>query len=127
MFGTAPCAQLRPLVKHLNQDVRCHCTKITSTGSEFIPIFCNFLDVNYLDIKVNAINLILYLDFNINTIALRLGAFTMEGRTIYLLSALIGGAILPVQVALNTLLRRYVGEPMQVTFVSYLAGLWHRL
>jgi transporter family-2 protein len=46
----------------------------------------------------------------------------MEGRTIYLLSALIGGAILPVQVALNTLLRRYVGEPMQVTFVSYLAG-----
>jgi len=50
----------------------------------------------------------------------------MEGRTIFL-SALIGGAILPVQVALNTLLRRYVGEPMQVTFVSYLAGLWHRL
>lgn len=46
----------------------------------------------------------------------------MEGRTIYLLSALIGGAILPVQVALNTLLRRYIGEPMQVTFVSYLAG-----
>lgn len=46
----------------------------------------------------------------------------MEGRTIYLLAALAGGAILPVQVALNTLLRRYVGEPMQVTFVSYLAG-----
>lgn len=46
----------------------------------------------------------------------------MDGRTIYLLAALIGGAILPVQVALNTLLRRYVGEPMQVTFVSYLAG-----
>lgn len=44
------------------------------------------------------------------------------GRTIYLLAALAGGAILPVQVALNTLLRRYVGEPMQVTFVSYLAG-----
>jgi bacterial/archaeal transporter family-2 protein len=46
----------------------------------------------------------------------------MSGRTIYLLAALAGGAILPVQVALNTLLRRYVGEPMQVTFVSYLAG-----
>ncbi len=46
----------------------------------------------------------------------------MNGRTIYLLAALAGGAILPVQVALNTLLRRYVGEPMQVTFVSYLAG-----
>jgi bacterial/archaeal transporter family-2 protein len=46
----------------------------------------------------------------------------MNGRTIYLLAALAGGAILPVQVALNTLLRSYVGEPMQVTFVSYLAG-----
>ena len=46
----------------------------------------------------------------------------MHGRTIYLLAALAGGAILPVQVALNTLLRRYVGEPMQVTFISYLAG-----
>lgn len=46
----------------------------------------------------------------------------MSGRTIYLLAALAGGAILPVQVALNTLLRRYVGESMQVTFVSYLAG-----
>ena len=46
----------------------------------------------------------------------------MDGRTIYLLAALIGGALLPVQVALNTLLRRYVGEPMQVTFISYLAG-----
>ncbi len=46
----------------------------------------------------------------------------MNERTIYILAALAGGAILPVQVALNTLLRRYVGEPMQVTFVSYLAG-----
>jgi bacterial/archaeal transporter family-2 protein len=46
----------------------------------------------------------------------------MNGRTMYLLAALAGGAILPVQVALNTLLRRYVGEPMQVTFISYLAG-----
>lgn len=46
----------------------------------------------------------------------------MDSRTIYLLAALLGGAILPVQVAINTLLRRYVGEPMQVTFVSYLAG-----
>jgi bacterial/archaeal transporter family-2 protein len=46
----------------------------------------------------------------------------MNERSIYLLSALAGGAILPIQVALNTLLRRYVGEPMQVTFISYLAG-----
>lgn len=46
----------------------------------------------------------------------------MDSRSIYLLAALLGGAVLPVQVAINTLLRRYVGEPMQVTFVSYLAG-----
>jgi bacterial/archaeal transporter family-2 protein len=46
----------------------------------------------------------------------------MNERTLYLLAALAGGAILPVQVVLNTLLRRYLGEPMQVTFVSYLAG-----
>lgn len=46
----------------------------------------------------------------------------MNERTIYLLAALVGGAVLPVQVALNTLLRRYVGEPMQVTFISYVAG-----
>jgi bacterial/archaeal transporter family-2 protein len=46
----------------------------------------------------------------------------MDGRMIYLLAALIGGAFISIQVALNTLLRRYVGEPMQVTFVSYLAG-----
>jgi bacterial/archaeal transporter family-2 protein len=46
----------------------------------------------------------------------------MNGRSIYLLAALIGGAFIPIQVALNTLLRRYLGEPMQVTFVSYLAG-----
>lgn len=46
----------------------------------------------------------------------------MNGRTVYLLAALTGGAFIPVQVALNTLLRRYVGEPMQVTFISYLAG-----
>jgi len=46
----------------------------------------------------------------------------MNERSIYLLSALVGGAVLPIQVALNTLLKRYVGEPMQVTFISYLAG-----
>lgn len=46
----------------------------------------------------------------------------MNGRTVFLLAALAGGAILPVQVAINTLLRRYVGEPMQVTFISYLVG-----
>lgn len=46
----------------------------------------------------------------------------MNERSIYLFVALAGGAILPVQIALNTLLRRYVGEPMQVTLISYLAG-----
>jgi bacterial/archaeal transporter family-2 protein len=46
----------------------------------------------------------------------------MNGRMIYFLAALAGGAFIPVQVALNTLLRRYIGAPMQVTFVSYLAG-----
>jgi bacterial/archaeal transporter family-2 protein len=51
----------------------------------------------------------------------------MNERTVYLVAALAGGAILPVQVALNTLLRRYVGEPMQVTFVSYLAGTFASL
>ena len=46
----------------------------------------------------------------------------MNERIIYLLAALVGGAFIPIQVALNTLLGRYVGAPMQVTFVSYLAG-----
>lgn len=46
----------------------------------------------------------------------------MNERSIYILASLAGGAILPVQVAINTLLRRSVGEPMQVTFISYLAG-----
>jgi bacterial/archaeal transporter family-2 protein len=59
-----------------------------------------------------------YLNFKINNDK----GSNMDGRTIYLLAALIGGAFIPIQVALNTLLRRYVGEPMQVTFVSYLAG-----
>jgi len=51
----------------------------------------------------------------------------MESRSIYLLSALAGGAVLPIQVALNALLRRYVGEAMQVTFISYLAGTFTSL
>jgi bacterial/archaeal transporter family-2 protein len=46
----------------------------------------------------------------------------MNGRTFYFLTAIAAGAMIPVQVALNTLLRRYVGEPMQVTFISYLVG-----
>ena len=46
----------------------------------------------------------------------------MNPKSIYLIAALIGGAILPVQVALNELLKSYVGQPMQVTFISYLAG-----
>ena len=46
----------------------------------------------------------------------------MSFRSIYLLVSLMGGAILPVQVALNTLLKNHVGQPMQVTFISYLGG-----
>ncbi|GAB1540125.1 DMT family transporter [Scytonema sp. NUACC21] len=46
----------------------------------------------------------------------------MSPRSIYLMAALVGGAVLPVQVALNAFLKRYVGQPMQVTFISYLAG-----
>jgi transporter family-2 protein len=46
----------------------------------------------------------------------------MQGNTFFMMAALVGGAFIPVQVALNTLLRRYVGEPMQVTFISYSAG-----
>ncbi|MFM7427389.1 MAG: DMT family transporter [Elainella sp.] len=46
----------------------------------------------------------------------------MTGRTIALIAALLGGGFIPVQVALNTLLRRAVGEPMQATFISYLVG-----
>lgn len=47
----------------------------------------------------------------------------MNGRTIFLLAALAGGAVLPIQVALNTLLRGSANAaPMQVTFISYLAG-----
>lgn len=46
----------------------------------------------------------------------------MNGRAFFFLAALTGGAFLPIQVALNTLLRRHVGEPMQVTFISYLVG-----
>jgi bacterial/archaeal transporter family-2 protein len=47
----------------------------------------------------------------------------MNERSIYILAALAGGGILPIQVALNTLLRRsLVAEPMPVTFISFLAG-----
>lgn len=46
----------------------------------------------------------------------------MTGRTIALMAALIGGGFIPIQVALNSLLRRAVGEPMQATFISYLVG-----
>jgi len=46
----------------------------------------------------------------------------MNERTIYLLIAILAGGAIPVQVALNSLLRRYVGEAMQATFVSYLVG-----
>lgn len=46
----------------------------------------------------------------------------MNGSLFYFLAAIVGGAFIPVQVALNTLLGRYVGEPMQVTFISYFVG-----
>lgn len=46
----------------------------------------------------------------------------MNPKSIFLIAALIGGAILPIQVALNALLKGYVGQPMQVTFISYFAG-----
>jgi bacterial/archaeal transporter family-2 protein len=46
----------------------------------------------------------------------------MNERAFYFLAAIAGGAFIPVQVAINSLLKRYVGEPMQVTFISYLAG-----
>ncbi|MGB2924435.1 MAG: DMT family transporter [Limnothrix sp.] len=47
----------------------------------------------------------------------------MNERTIYLLAALFGGIILPIQVALNTMLGRTINSPpMQVTLISYCAG-----
>jgi hypothetical protein len=46
----------------------------------------------------------------------------MNERTIYILAALIGGTFIPVQVAVNTLLRRYIGEPMRYL---YLLFSWH--
>ncbi|MBF0301816.1 MAG: DMT family transporter [Desulfamplus sp.] len=33
-----------------------------------------------------------------------------------------GGIFLPIQVAVNTLLRKHIGAPMQVTFISFLVG-----
>jgi len=43
-------------------------------------------------------------------------------RAIYLLAVIAGGVVLPIQVAVNTLLRKHIGAPMQVTFISFLAG-----
>ncbi len=43
-------------------------------------------------------------------------------RLIYILTILSAGVLLPIQVAVNTLLRKYVGAPMQATFVSFLVG-----
>jgi transporter family-2 protein len=43
-------------------------------------------------------------------------------RSIFIAAALCGGFVLPVQVAINTLLKKHIGQPMQVTFVSYVAG-----
>lgn len=43
-------------------------------------------------------------------------------KSLFLAAALGGGLVLPVQVAINALLRKHVGQPMQVTFVSYAVG-----
>ncbi|MBF0468749.1 MAG: DMT family transporter, partial [Desulfamplus sp.] len=43
-------------------------------------------------------------------------------RLIYIMAIISGGLVIPVQVALNTLLRKHIGAPMQVTFISFLAG-----
>jgi len=46
----------------------------------------------------------------------------MSSKTIFLLAALIGGAVVPVQVAINSRLTGYIGQPMQVTFISFVVG-----
>lgn len=43
-------------------------------------------------------------------------------RSIYILTAMAAGVLLPIQVAVNTLLKKHLGVPMQVTFISFLAG-----
>ena len=43
-------------------------------------------------------------------------------KSIYITAALVGGLVLPIQVAVNTLLKKYIGQAMQVTFISYVAG-----
>ena len=43
-------------------------------------------------------------------------------KSLFITAALAGGFVLPIQVAINTLLKRHIGQPMQVTFVSYVAG-----
>ena len=46
----------------------------------------------------------------------------MSSKTIFLLAALIGGAVVPAQVAINSRLTTFVGQPMQVTFISFIVG-----
>ncbi|MBF0377687.1 MAG: DMT family transporter [Desulfamplus sp.] len=46
----------------------------------------------------------------------------MMNKLIYILSMLSGGLVIPIQVAVNTLLKKHIGEPMQVTFISFLVG-----
>lgn len=43
-------------------------------------------------------------------------------KSLYITAALAGGLVLPIQVAVNALLKKHIGQPMQVTFVSYVAG-----
>ena len=43
-------------------------------------------------------------------------------RLIYILTILSAGILLPIQVGVNTLLRKHVGAPMQATFISFFVG-----
>ena len=43
-------------------------------------------------------------------------------KLIYIVSITAGGLFIPIQVAVNTLLKKHIGAPMQVTFISFLVG-----
>jgi len=90
-------AQLRPLVKHLNQDVR---AATAQNHIDWIRIHSHLLQFSWCQLSWHQSKCykldIKYLDFNINTIAFAAGSF-YDGRQndLPLVSALIGGAILP--------------------------------
>jgi len=48
-------------------------------------------------------------------------------KSLFITAALAGGIVLPIQVAINSLLKSHIGQPMQVTFVSYVAGAFGAL